>query len=73
MLTLGVVGYLVQNWRKTAVVTHQQDIQHLLEEIARLDDAYESGTLHEDDHTQQRRILLDQVINLWPHEQKQVD
>ncbi|RMG95755.1 MAG: hypothetical protein D6706_11485 [Chloroflexi bacterium] len=73
LLTLGVVGYLVQNWRKTAVVTHQQDIQHLLEEIARLDDAYESGALHEDDYTQQRRRLLDQVINLWPHEQKQVD
>jgi hypothetical protein len=68
LLVVAVVAVLVvRNWRP-AEADEPLDRDALLEEIAALDDAYESGEIDEKEYRRERKALKEELLALWEQE-----
>jgi hypothetical protein len=67
VLILVVVGgvFTVRSWQNPVPVDDGVEREQLLQALADLDDAFESGKIKETQYQQQREILLAELVNLW--------
>ncbi|MFN2136724.1 MAG: hypothetical protein ACK2UK_12270, partial [Candidatus Promineifilaceae bacterium] len=69
LLVAGGATYTVQRWRSTAeeeTIRQEDEVDHLLNAVAALDDAYEAGNVDEATYDQRRTKLLNELAARWP-------